>query len=138
MARPPHRGAQGACARALCLHAQSLLQLPWCLSFCSRRGSVHAPTAEISWIGAGFAPGTQIACIEALGIENNDGGGVAVETSTNGLEWTSVYGDGDTTEDTFTILQQCSSISAVADDAWCSINCNHSPPFCPSDICVCV
>lgn len=36
------------------------------------------------------------------------------------------------------IFQQCASISATVDDAWCSINCNHNPPFCPSDVCVCV
>eukprot|EP01048_Picozoa_sp_COSAG05_P012496 COSAG05_NODE_1253_length_5369_cov_14.480674_5_plen_193_part_00 len=70
-------------------------------SLTSWRPGIHAPAARKIWIGAGFVTGTTISCVKALGMENNDGGGVAVESSTDGVLWSSVSGDGDSVTDTF-------------------------------------
>ena len=31
----------------------------------------------------------------------------------------------------------CKAINPSVTDAWCNLNCNNSPPFCPDDMCIC-
>ncbi len=33
--------------------------------------------------------------------------------------------------------RNCKAISSVTNDSWCTINCNHSPSFCPANLCSC-
>jgi len=35
------------------------------------------------------------------------------------------------------IARDCQGLVSTQNDSWCLTNCNHNPPFCPADVCLC-
>jgi hypothetical protein len=94
-------------------------------------GTIYDPGSV--WIAARFDPaGLTIGCITAAGITHTHDNGIQVHTSTDGVTWTSVEGDGYTVTDQFTVSVTGAypALPAVPCRALCPVPCALCPVPC--------